>query len=221
VAVWVRRFVPNAVDVLATLPWMETRHAGAPAGLLLAAGEGSRLGTPKALVEIGGTRLVDRGVRMLHEAGCTPIVVVTGAARVDVAGAVVVHNPEWRTGMGSSFRAGLSALAPDCPAVVVALVDQPNVTAEAVLRLRAAYDDGARVAVAAYGGRPRNPVLIAREHFAEAAGYAKGDVGAREFLRARSDLVVPVPCDDVADPGDIDTPEDLRRFGGSGLSSGA
>jgi nicotine blue oxidoreductase len=116
--------------------------------------------------------------------------------------------------MGSSLRTGLSALAPGCPAVVIALVDQPNVTAEAVLRLRAAYDDGARVAVAAYAGRPRNPVLIAAEHFAEAAAYAEGDVGAREFLRARSDVVVAVPCDDVADPGDIDTPEDLRRFTG-------
>ncbi|HEY0538337.1 MAG TPA: nucleotidyltransferase family protein [Actinoallomurus sp.] len=191
---------------------METRHAGAPAGLLLAAGEGRRLGTPKALVEIGGTRLVDRGVRMLHEAGCTPIIVITGAARVDVAGAVVVHNPDWRTGMGSSLRAGLSALAPDCPAVVVALVDQPNVTPEAVLRLREAYATGARVAVASYGGRPRNPVLIAHEYFVEAAAYAEGDVGAREFVRARSDIVVSVPCDDVADPDDIDTPEDLRRY---------
>jgi nicotine blue oxidoreductase len=191
---------------------METRHAGAPAGLLLAAGEGRRLGTPKALVEIDGIRLTDRGVRMLHEAGCTPIIVVTGAARVDVAGAVVVHNPDWRTGMGSSLRAGLSALAPGCPAVVIALVDQPNVTSDAVLRLRAAHQDGARVAVATYGGRPRNPVLIAHEYIAEAARYAEGDVGAREFLRARSDVVVPVPCDDVADPGDIDTPEDLRRF---------
>jgi CTP:molybdopterin cytidylyltransferase MocA len=191
---------------------MGTRHSGAPAGLLLAAGEGRRLGTPKALVEIGGVRLIDRGVRMLHEAGCTPIVVVTGAARVDVPGAVVVHNPDWRTGMGSSLRVGLSALAPDCPAVVIALVDQPKVTAAAVRRLREAYDGGARVAVATYGGRPRNPVLIAHEHFAEAADHATGDMGARDFLRARSDIVVPVPCDDVADPEDIDTPEDLRRF---------
>ena len=191
---------------------MGIRHEGAPAGLLLAAGEGRRLGTPKALVEIDGVRLTDRAVGMLHEAGCTPIVVVTGAARVDVAGAVVVHNPDWRTGMGSSLRTGLSALAPDCPAAVIALVDQPKVTAAAVRRLREAYDAGARVAVASYDGRPRNPVLIAREHFAEAAAYAEGDKGAREFLRARPDLVVPVPCDDVADPEDIDTPEDLARF---------
>lgn len=191
---------------------MGIRHTGAPAGLLLAAGEGRRLGTPKALVEIGGVRLVDRGVRMLHEAGCTPTVVVTGAAPADVPGAVVVHNPRWRTGMGSSLRAGLSALAPDCPAVVIALVDQPRVTAAAVRRLREAYEVGARVAVATYDGRPRNPVLIAHEHFAAAADGASGDVGARAFLRARPDLVVPVPCDDVASPDDIDTPEDLRRL---------
>jgi CTP:molybdopterin cytidylyltransferase MocA len=191
---------------------MGIRHAGAPAGLLLAAGEGSRLGTPKALVEIGGVRLVDRGVRMLHEAGCTPIVVVTGAAAIDVAGAVVVHNPDWRTGMASSLRAGLSALAADCPAVVIALVDQPRVTAAAVRRLRAAYDSGARVAVATYAGRPRNPVLIAHEHFTEAAAGASGDVGARAFLRAHPELVVAVPCDDVADADDIDTPEDLERL---------
>jgi nicotine blue oxidoreductase len=191
---------------------MGIRHAGAPAGLLLAAGEGRRLGMPKALVEIGGVRLADRGVRMLHEAGCTPIIVVTGAARVDVAGAVVVHNPDWRTGMGSSLRTGLSALAPDCPAVVIALVDQPRVTAAAVRRLREAYEAGARAAVAAYAGHPRNPVLIAREHFPEVAAHAMGDVGAREFLRAHPEIVVSVPCDDVADPQDIDTPEDLRRF---------
>ncbi|MCO5967187.1 nucleotidyltransferase family protein [Actinoallomurus soli] len=192
---------------------MGIRHAGAPAGLLLAAGEGRRLGTPKALVEIGGERLVDRGVRMLHEAGCTPIVVVTGAAAIDVAGAVVVHNPDWRTGMASSLRLGLSALADDCPAVVIALVDQPRVTAEAVRRLRAAYDAGARVAVATYAGLPRNPVLIAHEHFGEAAAGASGDAGARAFLRARPDLVVAVPCEDVAAADDIDTPEDLRRLG--------
>jgi CTP:molybdopterin cytidylyltransferase MocA len=184
---------------------------GVPAGLLLAAGEGRRLGVPKALVEIGGERLVDRGAGMLREAGCAPVVVVTGAAPVDVPGAAVVHNPDWRTGMGSSLRVGLSALAPECPAVVIALVDQPNVTAAAVRRLLTAYRSGARVAVATYGGRPRNPVLLAREHFAEVIAQAHGDAGARAFLRAHPDIVE-VPCDDVADPDDIDTPEDLKRF---------
>jgi nicotine blue oxidoreductase len=189
-------------------------HGGAPAGLLLAAGEGRRLGRPKALLEVGGERLVDRGVRMLNQAGCDPIVVVGGAAPVEVTGAVVVHNPDWRTGMGSSLRVGLAALPESSPAVIVALVDQPRVTAEAVWRLWQAHTEhGAPVAVATYGGRPRNPVLIARAHFAEVAASAVGDVGARPFLRAHPELVTPVPCDDIADAADIDTPEDLERLG--------
>src|SRR5690606_3048708 len=185
-----------------------------PAGLLLAAGEGARLGTPKALVVLGGERLVDRGVRGLREGGCKPVLVVLGAAVVPVRGAVVVRNPDWRTGMGSSLRTGLAALPPEAEHVLIALVDQPGVGAEAVRRLVAAAHSGARVAVATYGGARRNPVLIAREHFDEVAATAVGDTGARAFLRAHPELVTEVPCDDVADPADIDTPDDLLRAGG-------
>ncbi|WP_432932424.1 nucleotidyltransferase family protein [Microbispora sp. CA-135349] len=184
----------------------------AVAGLLLAAGGGSRFGGPKALVEFEGERLADRGVRLLAEGGCRPVLVVLGAADVPVAGAVVVRNPGWASGMGSSLRAGLGALAPDAPAVVIALADQPLVRPGAVRRLIAAFEAGARVAVAAYGGALRNPVLIAREHLAEVAALAEGDVGARPFLRAHPELVTAVPCDDVGDPADVDTPDDLRRL---------
>ncbi|MCW2938050.1 MAG: hypothetical protein JWN00_1035 [Actinomycetia bacterium] len=182
------------------------------AGMLLAAGEGRRFGRPKALVEFGGERLVDRGLRVLRSAGCSPVLVVTGAASIEVIGGVVVPNADWRSGMGSSLRAGLAALPPSCPAVVVALVDQPRVSAEAVRRLIGAYDAGARIAVATYRGRPRNPVLIATEHFEGVAAMAVGDTGARAFLRAHPDLVTEVPCDDVAAPDDIDTPADLAAL---------
>lgn len=191
---------------------MKVRGAGHPAGLLLAAGEGSRLGRPKALVELDGERLVDRGVHMLRAAGCSPVVVVTGAAPVEVIGAVVVPNPQWRTGMGSSLRAGLAALPPGCPAAIIALVDQPRVTAEAVRRVIEAYEAGGSVVVATYGGRPRNPVLIAARHFGAVAEAAVGDVGARLFVRDHPELVTRVPCDDVAAPDDIDTPDDLAAF---------
>jgi nicotine blue oxidoreductase len=182
------------------------------AGLLLAAGEGRRFGRPKALVEFGGERLVDRGVRTLRAAGCGPVVVVMGAAPIEVIGAVVVPNPGWRAGMGSSLRTGLAALPSGCPAVVIALVDQPLVTAAAVQRLTEAYDNGARAAVATYDGAPRNPVLIAAEHFAAVRESVVGDAGARAFLRAHPELVTKVPCDDVAAPDDIDTPEDLAAL---------
>ncbi|MBB4704811.1 nucleotidyltransferase family protein [Sphaerisporangium siamense] len=185
---------------------------GPCAGLLLAAGAGTRLGMPKALLEFQGERLADRGARLLREGGCRPVVVVLGAADVQVGGAVAVRNPDWRTGMASSLRTGLDALPPEADAVVVALADQPLVRAEAVRRLIAARAAGAAVAVATYGGAPRNPVLIGREHFGEVARLAAGDAGARPFLRAHPELVTPVPCDDAGDPADIDTVADLERL---------
>jgi CTP:molybdopterin cytidylyltransferase MocA len=219
------------------------------AGVLLAAGQGSRFGQPKALVELDGQTLAERGVRMLRAGGADPILIVTGAAPVVLAPAYQVHtvyNGEWRTGMGSSLRAALRALSeagqpddavlppddavlppddavlppddtvlpPDVAAVVVALADQPLVGAGAVARLIAAHRAGASVAVAAYQGQPRNPVLLAREHWPEVIATATGDQGARAFLRARPDLVTLIECGDTGRPDDIDTTADLERIAG-------
>lgn len=192
----------------------------AVAGVLLAAGEGSRFGRPKALVELDGQTLAERGVTLLRAGGTDPVLIVTGAAQVELRPehqARTVYNGEWRTGMGSSLRAALRALTeleagPEIGAVVVALADQPLVGAEAVGRLIAAYRAGAGVAVAAYGGKPRNPVLLAREHWPEVIATATGDQGARAFLRARPELVTLVECGDTGRPDDIDTPADLAHI---------
>jgi nicotine blue oxidoreductase len=193
------------------------------AGILLAAGEGSRLGQPKALVELGGQTLAERGVELLRAGGADPVIVVTGAAPVHIPGVRVVHNPEWRSGMGSSLVAGLQALEHQLTAgaAVIALADQPLVGAEAVRRLIGAYRDGAGVAVAAYAGKPRNPVLIAREHWAAVAGLAAGDTGARPFLRAHPELVTLVECGDTGSPDDVDTPADLARVRGAATARSA
>ncbi len=182
------------------------------AGLLLAAGDGSRLGQPKALVELAGSTLAERGVALLRDGGAEPVLLVTGAVPVEIPGVVSVRNPDWATGMGSSLVTGLRALdASDATAVVIALADQPLVGAEAVRRLIAAHAKGAAVVVAAYNGKPRNPVLIAREHWAAVIAMTAGDAGARTFLRARPDLVSLVECADTGSPDDVDTPEDLAR----------
>jgi CTP:molybdopterin cytidylyltransferase MocA len=192
----------------------------AVAGVLLAAGKGSRFGRPKALVELDGQTLAERGVTLLRAGGTDPVLIVTGAAEVELRPehqARTVYNGEWRTGMGSSLRAALRALTeleagPEIGAVVVALADQPLVGAEAVGRLIAAYRAGTDVAVAAYGGKPRNPVLLAREHWPEVIATATGDQGARAFLRARPELVTLVECGDTGRPDDIDTPADLEHI---------
>jgi CTP:molybdopterin cytidylyltransferase MocA len=188
------------------------------AGVLLAAGEGSRFGRPKALVELNGQTLAERGVALLRAGGADPILVVTGAAPVELSGTRSVYNPEWRTGMGSSLRTALRALTDttEVGAVVVALADQPLVGAAAVARLIAAYHDGASVAVAAYDGQPRNPVLLARPHWAEVIATATGDQGARAFLRTRRDVITLVECGDTGRPDDVDTPADLARIANSG-----
>jgi CTP:molybdopterin cytidylyltransferase MocA len=194
----------------------ESGHAGHGdvAGLLLAAGAGRRLGRPKALVEIGGQTLAARGVALLRDGGADPVVVVVGAADLNLPGVVIVHNPDWRSGMGSSLRTGLSTLPNDAGAVIVALVDQPLIGPATVRRLISAFRAGAQVAVACYSGQRRNPVLIARPYWAQAAASAAADAGAREFLRAREDLVTLVECGDIGRPDDLDTAEDLERISG-------
>ena len=182
------------------------------AGILLAAGSGTRLGQPKALVELGGETLAKRGVALLRDGGADPVILVTGAVPVVIREALAVHNPDWSTGMGSSLATGLRALAEtNAEAAVVALADQPLVGAEAVRRLIAAHRDGAPVAVAAYDGEPRNPVLIAREYWPAVLTMATGDTGARPFLRAYAELVTHVEVGDTGSPDDVDTAEDLAR----------
>ncbi|BCJ34313.1 4-diphosphocytidyl-2C-methyl-D-erythritol synthase [Actinocatenispora thailandica] len=184
------------------------------AGLLLAAGAGRRFGRPKALVSFRGRTLLEHGVALLTGGGCDPVYVVSGAAPLTCPGATVVANPGWATGMGSSLRAGVEALPARVDAVVVALVDQPLVGPAAVRRLLAAYRRGARLAVAGYAGRPRNPVLLSREYWPGVLASARGDRGARGYLRSHPELVTLVDCDGTGSPADIDTPEDLDSLSG-------
>ncbi|ASW56514.1 NTP transferase domain-containing protein [Plantactinospora sp. KBS50] len=186
------------------------------AGLLLAAGAGRRLGQPKAFVECEGEPLVRRAVRLLRVGGCDPVHVVVGADAhrlPPLPGTVAVVNPRWRDGLGGSLLRGLRSLPPAAHAVVVVLVDQPWLSPTAVRRVRQAHTAGASVAVATYAGQPGHPVLLSRATWPLLAPYATGDRGARDFLRARADLVTRVPCD--GSPEDLDTPADLARARGT------
>lgn len=177
------------------------------AGLVLAAGAGRRYGMPKALVRRGDRLLVQLAAGVLAEAGCGRIVTVLGAAADEVRAAApdlaeTVLNPDWATGMGSSLRTGLAALAGgDATAAVILLVDMPGITPEAVRRIIAHCAPDALV-MGGYGERRGHPVLLGRDHWAPVAATATGDRGARDYLRAHPVRVVPVG--DVADDTDID-----------------
>jgi len=188
--------------------------------VLLAAGAGSRFGGDKLLAPYGGQPLIEVALSGLRESPVDEIIVVVGAegkrlrSTSTAYGARVVENPNWAAGMSTSVRAGLSACGPEARAAVVALADQPLVGAEAVKRLVAAFEEGAQVAVATYGGHPRNPALFVREVWPLLLRELSGDEGARMVIRRHPELVTEVSCDEVADPTDVDTVEDLRRLEG-------
>jgi nicotine blue oxidoreductase len=189
-------------------------------GLLLAAGGGRRLGgRPKALLEHRGRPLVEHAVGVLRAAGCTRVHVVLGARaavvreRARLEGCVLVDNPEWEQGMGSSLRAGLDSLAgTPATAALVSLVDQPGIGPEAVARVLAAYTDEESLVSAAYDGVRGHPVLFGAAHWTGIAATATGDRGARVYLKAHEEATTLVECGDVAETYDIDTEGDLSHL---------
>ncbi len=194
------------------------------AGLLLAAGAGRRMGTPKALLrDERDVPYVDRALGRLLDGGCDLVTVVLGAAAdevraildedgwcVDPAVDVVVAE-DWAEGLGASLRAGLSALAAgrdDVTAALVSLVDLPDVDEAVVARVLAADDRSDSLARASYDGVPGHPVLLGRDHWAGVVETATGDRGARDYLRDRD--VLTVECGDLATGRDVDTPGEFR-----------
>ncbi|MFC7891787.1 NTP transferase domain-containing protein [Streptomyces sp. NPDC057381] len=190
------------------------------AGLLLAAGGGRRLGgRPKALLEHRGHPLVEHAIAALRAAGCARVHVVLGARadavreRAALDGCVVVENPDWEQGMGSSLRAGLASLTgTGARAALVSLVDQPGIGAEAMARVRGGFRDETSLVSAAYAGARGHPVLLGAGHWPGVMATATGDRGARAYLREHEARITLVECGDVARPYDIDTEADLRHL---------
>ncbi|ALI25680.1 CTP:molybdopterin cytidylyltransferase [Mycolicibacterium fortuitum] len=177
-------------------------NADAVTGVVLAAGAGSRFGKPKVLADEGNW--LAQAVASLDVGGCDEVIVVLGAAVVDVpAPARAVVATRWAEGMSVSVREGLKA-AGTAEWVVLHTVDTPDVGADVVARvLSAARRSRSGLARAVYHGRPGHPVVVARRHLVELTDALDGDQGARAFLGGRGDVIA-VECGDLATGIDID-----------------
>lgn len=188
---------------------------GGRLGVVLAAGAGSRMGTPKALLRTqDGEAWVAFAARMLAEGGCPDVVVVLGASAEAAAACLppevsTTVATRWAEGLGESLAAGIRATQahprhPD--SIVIHLVDVPGVTADAIRRTVERGGDGLAVlARATYDGVPGHPVVIGREHWDGVLSEVNGDRGAWQYLTEHDCLTV--ECGDVADGRDVDTPD--------------
>lgn len=181
--------------------------------LLMAAGAGRRAGGPKALRrDADGTAWLARSIAVLLDGGCSQVTVVLGAGAAE-ARTLVPDDPrvrvheaaDWDAGLGSSLRSGLQVVRLRHPAaVLIHLVDLPDVTAEVVRRVLAVGVSSAVLARATYDERPGHPVLVGSDHLAPLAARLRGDRGARDFLAGAD--VRSVPCGDLATGRDDDGP---------------
>lgn len=189
--------------------------------VILAAGASTRMGQPKLLLPLGDEPIVRRTVRQICDAGFEDVLVIVGKEHESMRAALeglpvrFALNPQYETGMGSSFRTAVEHLA-DSTAAMFALADQPFVTAQEYRAILDTYSRQAPAIVSVrYGDVTAPPHLFSRDLFPELAQLERG---ARPVLERHRDqtMVLQFSPELLLD---IDTPEDYERAK-SRLSSG-
>ncbi|MFN3461634.1 MAG: NTP transferase domain-containing protein [Oceanibaculum sp.] len=212
----------------------QPREGRAPSGrakiaaLVLAAGRSSRMGRNKLLLDLEGRPILAHVVAEAAAAGIADIIVVTGHQAGKVKAALAdarvrtVEARDHATGMAASLKAGLKALPADADAVLVLLGDMPQVSADLIRAIIAAYNplEGRAIVLPVADGKRGNPALFDRRFFPEMLAL-EGDIGARQIIAANGEAVAEVP----ADPGqifvDVDTPEAYRAMLAARAARGA
>lgn len=187
-------------------------------GIILAAGEGRRLGGPKALLRLEGESFLARTARLLAAGGAQRVVAVLGhqAGRVrreagPLGDLLLVENPGYPEGMLTSILCGLDqAEAFGADAILIHPVDHPLVDPAIVGRVVAALEAGAVIAVPSFQGRRGHPGGFAAAAW-PALRAAAADRGARGVLADHPEWVVHVAGDEGCVEG-INTPQDYDRL---------
>jgi molybdenum cofactor cytidylyltransferase len=195
-------------------------RAPALAGVILAAGASSRMGSDKALLTWRGQTLLESHINLLQPV--TDLVIVVAGANVESLKPIVYEraaflalNPQPELGQFSSLRVGLSSvLNYGRDAAIVALVDRPPVSADTLLRLRADFfadiERGKWAVVPEVNGEHGHPILISREMI-EVFLRAPAASNARQVQHAFQERIHYVPVADAAATVNWNTPEDYAK----------
>ena len=201
------------------------------AALLLAAGESSRMGEPKALLPWQGTTLLEHQLAALESAGVSRTVVVLGHQPERLQpliygrqGVRWVHNPDYRKGKTTSIRAGLHALiqsqatAPDTPgeeAILLLNVDQPRSSSIIRLIIRSHFESARpghpSITVPTYQGKGGHPVVLSAHLMDELMQMSESTQGLKAVVRRHGDDVVRVELDAPEILLDLNTLQDYHR----------
>jgi CTP:molybdopterin cytidylyltransferase MocA len=184
------------------------------AGLVLAAGASTRMGAPKPLVVWRGRTFLEHTIDLARAAGCTDIVVVTGAHPLpEIPPARQFRCIDWEAGQIASLRAGIRAVLSGDPAgILVLTVDRPHLQQSTVATLAAAFArEPEGVWQPARGGAHGHPIVWPIDLARDLANDTKV-VSARDVLDRVPDLRRFLEVDDPAVLDNIDKPEDLARL---------
>jgi molybdenum cofactor cytidylyltransferase len=189
------------------------------AGLILAAGESSRMGQDKALLIYQGRTFLETIVATLHKAGIERVAAVLGhhaeqiLQAVKLEGVETVINRDYVRGQTSSLQAGLRALeSPSLEAIMLCLVDHPLVSVETVRALIASFRErGTHVVIPIFRNQRGHPVVISRTLFEELLRLSP-DEGADTVIRKYRDATQFVEVDDQGILLDVDDSEAYRRL---------
>lgn len=184
----------------------------------MAAGASSRMGCPKQALAFGGSTLLGHAAETALSSRAASVSVVLGASEnvigAELAGLPVriVPNPNWAAGIGSTIHAGVAQAQtdPNISSVILAVADQPHLTAETYNRIIAAHlSSGLPIIASQYSGTVGVPALFERRFFDSLLALPP-DQGCKGLILSNAAKSMRLPCPEAAI--DIDSPEDYSNL---------